>query len=126
MYQRQVSFVEAIKMAIQQNYCNFSGRSSRSEYWWYCLFTFLLGLVISLIFGEGTTGTAIGGVINLALLLPGLGLGVRRLHDTGHSGWWLLIVLTGIGVFLLLFWYCLDSQRGDNQYGPEPNLVSRS
>ncbi len=81
MYQRQVSFVEAIKMAIQQNYCNFSGRSSRSEYWWFTLFTFILGVLLTLIFGDGTLGSVISGVVNLALLLPSLGVAVRRLHD---------------------------------------------
>lgn len=83
MYQRQVSFTEAIKMALQQNYCNFSGRSSRSEYWWYSLFTFILGFIIAIfagILGENA-GNALTGIVYLALLLPGLGLTVRRLHD---------------------------------------------
>ncbi len=127
MYQRQVSFTEAIKMALQQNYCNFSGRSSRSEYWWYCLFTFCLSFVLGIIFGSNSVaGEAVQGVVSLALLLPGLGLAVRRLHDTGRSGWWLLLCLTVIGAFVIIYWYCLDSQRGDNQYGPEPNMVVRN
>lgn len=126
MYQRQVTFGEAIKMALQQNYCNFSGRSSRSEFWWFQLFTFLLGVVISFIFGDETSGTMISGLVSLVLFLPNLGIQVRRLHDTGHSGWWWFIALTGIGVFLLIYWYCCDSQRGENQYGQEPNLVFKN
>ena len=120
MYQRQVSFGEAIQMAIVQNYCKFYGRSSRSEYWWYQLFLWLLSCVVSLVFGEGS----IAGLIDLGLLLPTLGLSVRRLHDTCHSGWWLLLALTGIGIFVLLYWFILDSYHGDNEYGPEPNMIA--
>lgn len=124
-YQRQVTFGEAIVKAIQENYCNFSGRASRSEYWWYLLAMFALQCALSLVtFVVGdTAGTIISGLIGLALLLPGLGLCVRRLHDVGHSGWWLLIALTGIGAILLLVWYIMPSQAGANEYGDEPNMV---
>lgn len=107
MYQRQVSFVEAIRRAIVLNYCNFSGRASRSEYWWYVLFTAILSGVISLIFaGSQNTLTIVSGIVNLILLLPGLGLCVRRLHDTNRSGWWLLIGLIPIaGWIVLIIWY---------------------
>ncbi len=126
MYQRQVSFGEAIKRAIVLNYCNFSGRASRSEYWWYVLFTAILSGIISLIFaGSQNALTIVSGIVNLILLLPGLGLCVRRLHDTNRSGWWLLIGLIPLaGWIVLIIWYCQDSQRGDNQYGPEPNIAA--
>ncbi len=124
MYQRQVSFVEAIKMAIQQNYCNFSGRSSRSEYWWFTLFTFILGVLLTLIFGDGTLGSVISGVVNLALLLPSLGVAVRRLHDIGKSGWWLFLAfLPIVGWIILIVWECKESQPVPNEYGPVPNLA---
>lgn len=126
MYQRQVSFTEAIKMALQQNYCNFSGRSSRSEYWWYSLFTFILGFIIAIfagILGENA-GNALTGIVYLALLLPGLGLTVRRLHDINKSGWWILINLIPlVGWIIMLIWLCKDSDSTDNQYGPVPNVV---
>lgn len=126
MYQRQVSFTEAIKMALQQNYCNFSGRSSRSEYWWYSLFTFILGFIIAIfagILGENA-GNALTGIVYLALLLPGLGLTVRRLHDINKSGWWILINLIPlVGWIIMLVWLCKDSDPTDNQYGPVPNVV---
>ncbi len=126
MYQRQVSFGEAVNRAIAQNYCNFSGRSSRSEYWWYVLFTAIISCGVSLIFsGNQTTMSIISGIVNLVLLLPGLGLCVRRLHDTNRSGWWILIgFIPVVGWILLIVWFCQDSQRGPNQYGPEPNLVA--
>lgn len=126
MYQRQVSFTEAIKMALQQNYCNFSGRSSRSEYWWYSLFTFILGFIIAIfagILGENA-GNALTGIVYLALFLPGLGLTVRRLHDINKSGWWILINLIPlVGWIIKLIWLCKDSDSTDNQYGPVPNVV---
>ena len=125
MYQRQVTFKEAIVSAIQQNYCNFSGRASRSQYWWFCLFTFILSAVIGIVFCWSQTAlNIVSGVVNLALLLPSLGLAVRRLHDIDKSGWWILISLIPIiGWILLIVWYCKDSQMEPNQYGPVPNMV---
>lgn len=125
MYQRQVTFKEAVERAIKQNYCNFNGRASRSEYWWYALFTFILGIVIGIIFcwNQNVLNT-VTGLVNLALLLPGLGLCVRRLHDIGKSGWWLFIVLIPlVGWILLIVWFCKDSQMEPNEYGPVPNMV---
>ncbi len=128
MYQRQVTFGEAVNKAVAQNYCNFNGRASRSEYWWYVLFTAILGMVIGFIlaiFGAGTSATsAIQGVVSLALLLPGLGLSVRRLHDISKSGWWIFIALIPLaGAILLLVWFCKPSDPGSNEYGPEPNMA---
>lgn len=124
MYQRQVTFAEAIKMALTQNYCNFNGRSSRSEYWWFCLFSFIIGIAVNLIFGDGYVGQCASGLVSLAFLLPSLGLMVRRLHDIGKSGWFILFsLLPLIGWILIIIWTCRDSQQGDNEYGPEPNMV---
>jgi uncharacterized membrane protein YhaH (DUF805 family) len=57
---------------------------------------------------------------SLALFLPGLAVSVRRLHDLDRTGWWLLIILTGIGLILLLIWFCLRGTTGPNRYGPDP------
>lgn len=124
MLQRQVSFKEAVIRAIKDNYCNFNGRSSRSEYWWYCLFTVILGVIIAWIFSSSQTAYAtVGGIVNLALLLPSLGLCVRRLHDVGKSGWWIFLVLIPvIGAIILIIWFCQPSQPQTNAYGPVPNL----
>jgi len=122
--QRQVTFIEAIRKAILENYCNFSGRASRSEYWWYALFTLLLGSVLSVIFGDGSVAYIISGVVSIALFLPGLGLAVRRLHDTGKCGWWVLLSLIPlVGLVILVIWMCQPSTPADNQYGPEPNMI---
>lgn len=123
MYQRQVTFTEAIQKALVQNYCNFDGRASRSEYWWYALFTFILSAAISLICGRDTFGEIVSCIVSLALLLPGLGLAVRRLHDIGNSGWWIFIALIPlIGWIWLLIKLATNSQMTPNEYGPVPNL----
>lgn len=124
MYQRQVSFEEAVRSALQQNYCNFSGRASRSEFWWYVLFTFLVSVVIGWIgFVSRDLGNVINTLVGLALLLPGLGLSVRRLHDTGRSGWWILInLIPVVGNIIYLVWMCQDSQMTPNRYGSVPHL----
>ncbi|MCM1152702.1 MAG: DUF805 domain-containing protein [Muribaculum sp.] len=124
MKQIEVPFTEAVKRALSVNYCNFNGRSSRSEYWWFCLFSFILGIIIGLIFRNHEAGSIVSGIISLAFLLPGLGISIRRLHDTGRSGWWILLALIPvIGSVILIVWYCQPSQPTANQYGEIPNLV---
>lgn len=125
MYQRQVTFKEAIVSALQQNYCNFSGRASRSQFWWYQLFCFILEAAVGIVFfWSQDVLNIVSGLIGLALLLPNLGIQVRRLHDTDKSGWWIFISLIPIiGWILLIVWYCKDSQMQTNEYGPVPNMV---
>ncbi len=118
--QRQVTFVEAIKMGFDK-YCCFTGRASRSEYWWWVLFTFLVGLVLGMF---GKTGEILSGIATLAFLLPGLGLVFRRLHDIGKPGWFILLGLIPIvGAIILIIWFVKDSEPVANQYGPVPNMV---
>lgn len=120
-----MSFKEAVQSAFGK-YCCFSGRARRSEYWYFTLFNILASLVIGalcgMLFGSGSsTTTVVSGVWALAMLLPGLGLCWRRLHDIGKSGaWYLLIFVPLIGAIILLIWFCTDSQPGTNQYGPNP------
>lgn len=128
MYQRQVSFKEAVVRALSQNYCNFSGRASRSEYWWFylfsCIVSWVVSIIVSLFSSDLSTMYIASMIVGLAFLLPGLGIAVRRLHDIGKSGWWLFISLIPlIGAILLLVWFCKDSQMEPNEYGPVPNLA---
>ncbi|MDE6227694.1 MAG: DUF805 domain-containing protein [Muribaculaceae bacterium] len=128
MYQYQVTFSEAIQRAFN-NYSNFTGRASRSEYWWFYLFGVLVSWGCSLIgvitFGSGSAFNGLFSCLwGLAILLPSLGLGVRRLHDTGRSGWnlcWAFLPI--IGTIILIVYLCQDSQMFDNQYGPVPNMT---
>ena len=125
MYQRQVSFGEAVKNALTVNYCNFQGRASRSDYWWFCLFSFVLSWVINIaFFWSDTANYIVSGLFTLAIFLPSLGLCVRRLHDTGRSGWWFLINLIPlIGTLIYLYFVVQPSQPVPNQWGGVPHLV---
>ena len=108
--------------SVLSNYTNFSGRASRSEYWWWILA--LIGLqivifVISLITPE--IGLLLSVVVFFGVIIPGLAVAVRRLHDTGRSGWWLLVAFIPlVGALILLIFLLLDSDQQANQWGPPP------
>ena len=124
MFQRQVTFEQAVRSAIQQHYCDFSGRASRSQYWWYVLFTVILSAILQA-FGvfSPKVASVLVGIINLALFLPGLGLAVRRLHDINKSGWFILLAfIPVVGAIILIIWFCKESEMQPNQYGPVPNV----
>lgn len=107
---KKVSFGEAIKLFFV-NYVNFTGRATKEEYWWAFLFNFLVSLLTSWI-------PYVGQLVALALLLPGLSVGVRRLHDTGKSWTYLLMGLIPFaGFIILIIQYCKDSDA-DNEWGP--------
>lgn len=109
-----------------KNYANFQGRARRKAYWMFVLFNIIAIIVLGMIEGvvglrgEGGYGI-LSGLYSLAIILPGLAVAVRRLHDTGRSGWWLLIGLVPlIGSIVLLVFFVSDGQPGSNQYGPNP------
>ncbi len=103
---------------------NFSGRATRSEYWYWVLFAVLVTIVAGILdnaifpFKEPRPITAVAGVV---LFLPGLAVGVRRLHDTDRTGWWTLLALTGIGAVLLIIWFCFEGTPGANRFGRGPS-----
>lgn len=114
-----MSFIDAVKTCLTK-YVDFNGRARRSEYWYFCLFNFLVSLV-----GQGlakiTGVNAITTIFSLALLLPGLAVAVRRLHDIGKRWTWILMGLIPIaGPFILLYYYVKDSEMCDNEFGPCP------
>jgi uncharacterized membrane protein YhaH (DUF805 family) len=118
-----MSFQDAVRTCLSK-YVDFSGRARRSEYWWFALFDILVGFVAAIIDSILGTGSGSFGVfqalVTLALLLPGLAVSVRRLHDTSRSGWWVLIALVPVvGLIVLLIFYVQDSHP-DNKYGPSP------
>lgn len=117
-------------MALKK-YATFSGRAQRAEYWYFVLFYILIFIGLSII--DGMTGSFteeagmgfLGGIFTLGLLVPSIAVGVRRLHDTGRTGWWLLLALIPlIGAIVLLVFTVQDSTPGDNQYGPNPKGIS--
>ncbi len=107
--------------AVKDNYCNFDGRASRYEYWWFVLCNVIISCVCSLI--DQLIGVAIiSGLVGLALLLPGLGLAVRRLHDINKSGWWVLISLIPlVGWIILIVWAAQKGDEAANDFGECPN-----
>ncbi len=134
-----MSPVQAVRTVLRK-YAVFSGRARRSEYWWFVLFNVIVSVVAvaldAVLFGTGeatSTSSAaaftanpgpVSIVVGLALLLPGLGVAVRRLHDTNRRGWWLLLGLVPlVGPIVLIVFYALDSTAGDNRFGPNPKHV---
>ncbi len=119
-----MSMVEAVKSVFGQ-YATFTGRARRSEYWYFTLFNFLVSLVISVLWavilrGEGSLNF-LSGIWTLATFVPSLAVSIRRLHDTGKSGWYCLISLIPlVGAIILIVFLATDSQPGTNQYGPNP------
>ncbi|TAK60993.1 DUF805 domain-containing protein [Methylobacter sp.] len=110
-----------------KKYAVFSGRARRKEYWYFFLFNFLISILLVVIdsaMGTVSAETGLGllsGIYSLAVLIPGISVTVRRLHDTDRSGWWCFIALIPvIGGIVLLIFMALDSTPGDNQYGPNP------
>ncbi len=114
--------IEAVKVFFR-NYTNFSGRSTRADYWWVMLASFLfgfcLGVITTVLKLDVKTAGAIEGLICLAILVPSLALSVRRLHDINKSGWFLLIAFVPfVGGLILFIFTLLDSVNEGNNYGP--------
>ena len=111
----------AIRSVLSQ-YVGFSGRASRSEYWIWWGFVVVVAVAIgSIALLLGTTGSLVAGLVGLALFLPNLAVTVRRLHDGGRSGWWLLLVLIPfIGALIIIVFLLLDSEAEPNRWGPPP------
>lgn len=104
-----------------KKYADFSGRACRAEYWIFTLINFVIALVIT--FSENIVGSPgiLSILFSLAVLLPSLAVGVRRLHDTGRSGWWILIALVPmIGTIIVLILFALPGKPEGDKYGPDP------
>ena len=140
-----MEFKEAVKVCLTKKYCCLKGRASRSEFWWFCLFTFILNIVVGLL---GSILPAFGSIVSavqaLWLLLPTVGVTTRRLHDRNLSGWWQalplaavlpaiaaavfdaegLLILAGCAAGLaslaLLVVYALRGTAGPNRFGADP------
>ncbi len=136
-----MGFVEAIKVCFSK-YVTFSGRASRSEYWWWTLFNVLISMVLNMFspdatelvqytssgdftdlmafYGAHSGFYSLSFIVWLALLLPSLAVTARRLHDIGCSAWWMLLYFTCIGGIAIFVMTLLPSQHYPNQYGPVP------
>ncbi len=114
-------------LEVLKKYAVFNGRARRKEYWYFFLFNIIISIVLAVI--DGVTGSfspeagmgLLGGIYMLAVLIPGIAVSVRRLHDTERSGWWILIGLIPlIGAIVLIVFMVQDSKPGQNQYGANP------
>ena len=119
------TFMECVKKGFV-DCCDYSSRSRRKEYWYFyiaiMLYAFLVGgIVYAIGLAIGHSIDYIDGIVMLPLIIFTLPLSVRRLHDTGKTGWWLLIGLTGIGTIILIIFFCTDSDQHNNEYGASPN-----
>ena len=133
-----------------KRYAEFSGRSRRKEYWMYVLFLVIVGFVLGFI--EGAVGLAqtvgpygpLSAILALGTLVPSIAVGVRRLHDTERTGWWIalpllpyalsvvmlisgnlamagtIMMVAGVLGLVVLVFMCLDGTKGPNKYGPDP------
>lgn len=124
-------------MKVLRQYANFAGRARRKEYWFFVLFNFILVFVLAaidrqtgLLIHGGAVGTPDGsvgllsGLYSLAVLLPSLGVSIRRLHDTNRTGWWLLISLVPVlGFIVLLIFFVAAGTPGSNAYGADPKAA---
>jgi uncharacterized membrane protein YhaH (DUF805 family) len=119
-------YLQALKQ-----YAVFKGRARRKEYWFFALFNLIVSVVLTAVdYATGSLDPEYGvgllsGLYSLAILLPGLAVTVRRLHDTDRTGWWVLIAfIPFIGAIVLLVFMLLNSKPGDNRYGPNPKGVT--
>ena len=140
-----MEFKEAVNTCLAKKYCSFKGRASRSEFWWFCLFTLLIQIAVAIV-GKIMPALAsiISAVLGLWLLLPTVGISTRRLHDRNFSGWWQALPLAaalpaiagavleanwllmlagsaaGLASLALLILYALKGTAGPNRFGPDP------
>jgi uncharacterized membrane protein YhaH (DUF805 family) len=105
-------------------YVDFKSRSTRSQFWWWTLWSFIISIgarFVDGVLGAGDSGP-VGLLVSLAIFLPSIAVAIRRLHDTGRAGWWyLLIFLPIIGWIILIVFYCTKTHEAANQWGLPPN-----
>lgn len=120
-----MQLINAWKTVVLGNYATFSGRARRSEYWWFALTSVIVSVVLNIVGSLSDGMNAIAGLVGLVYwlgtLIPSLAVAVRRLHDTGRSGWMLLIALIPlVGAIILIVFLASDSAKGTNNYGSSP------
>ncbi len=111
-------------LKVLKNYATFTGRARRKEYWMFVLFNIIAGIVLFILDFIIGTYFVLYGLYGLGIIIPSLAVTVRRLHDTGKSGWWILICLVPIigGIWLLVL-LIIEGTAGDNPYGPSPKAA---
>lgn len=113
-----MDFAQAVKSGFK-NYVGFEGRASRSEYWYWALFTIVATMAAGILDSVGGFGL-ISGLVSVGLFLPSIAVAFRRFHDMDRTAWWLLLSLTGIGGLIIIIWFCFPGTSGPNRFGPDP------
>lgn len=117
-----MSFFEAVAACLSK-YADFKGRASRAEFWWFLLFLLLASAFINQMtmsfFGQSAAIT-VSSIFSLAMVVPTISVGARRLHDMNHTGWWLLLSFLGFGTLILLVWFMLPGTKDANRFGNPP------
>jgi uncharacterized membrane protein YhaH (DUF805 family) len=122
-----MSFGQAVASGFS-NCLDFAGRASRTEFWFWALFA-VIGAIVTNAFdaaffvyhhGISPLNSPLSNIFTFVALLPSLAVATRRLHDVDRTGWWMLLVFTGIGIFLLLYWQYQDGTPGPNRFGRDP------
>ncbi|GGM93217.1 DUF805 domain-containing protein [Streptomyces fuscichromogenes] len=109
---------------VLKKYVVFSGRARRQEYWMFTLINVIIAIVLAVV-GGAIHFAALAAIYNLAVLLPSLGVAVRRLHDTGRSGWSILVgIIPLVGWIIVLVWLASDGKPEENQYGANPKYAA--
>ena len=115
--------VEYWKLVVLERYAKFDGRAGRAEYWWFVLANFIVSVILNILGGVSSIFLILAIGYSLALLVPGIAVGIRRLHDTNKSGWWMLIALTVIGVIVLIVFFATRGDPSANNHGEvDPGL----
>ena len=112
-------------LEVLKKYAEFSGRARRKEYWFFFLFNMIIAMVLGFIegvfrAGSGSSQNILSGIYSLAVLIPNIAVGVRRMHDTDHSGWWLLVPIVSL-IFAIS-----EGTRGYNRFGPDPKSIVKT
>jgi uncharacterized membrane protein YhaH (DUF805 family) len=111
------------KRVILERYAQFTGRAGRAEFWWYFLANIIVYIVLNILIAISSIFWVLYVIYALAVLIPGIAVGIRRLHDTDKSGWWLLISLIPlVGIIVLIVFWATEGTPGPNRYGA-PDLA---
>ena len=128
-----MNFFDAVRACYGKSF-DFAGRASRGEFWWFQLYAIFaaVGSVLVLAYLYESASQIVGVAFSVpwfafmvSLIIQQLSVGVRRLHDTGLSGWFWLLILVPLGGFVLLVWFILPGADADNKYGPPPLIASQ-
>jgi len=115
-----MDFKQAVQTCLNK-YADFAGRAQRSEFWWFVLFNFIGSIVLNIIDTAILGVPALSILWTLGLLIPGIAVSIRRMHDLDKSGWWILIPLVPIvGIILYIYWAAQRGTAGANRFGPDP------